>query len=118
MPGSWSMDQVGPISRTVEDVAITLEAIAGYDPKDPYSWDVPVPSYRRALDGDIKGIRVGAIRELIHSDIVDPEVRDAVIKAGAGGVGSDGGGGVTSPNGPQRYHYRDTDQHGIGDDLW
>ena len=83
MPGSWSMDQVGPISRTVEDAAITLEAIAGYDPKDPYSWDVPVPSYRRALDGDINGIRVGAIRELIHSDIVDPEVRDAIIKAGA-----------------------------------
>jgi aspartyl-tRNA(Asn)/glutamyl-tRNA(Gln) amidotransferase subunit A len=76
------MDQVGPISRTVEDAAITLEAIAGYDPKDPYSWDVPVPSYRRALDGDINGIRVGAIRELIHSDIVDPEVRDAIIKAG------------------------------------
>ena len=53
MPGSWSMDQVGPISRTVEDAAITLEAMAGYDPKDPYSGDVPVPSYRRALDGDI-----------------------------------------------------------------
>ena len=62
---------------------MTLEAIAGYDPKDPYSWNVPVPNYRGALDGDIKGIRVGAIKELIHSDIVDPEVRDAVIKAGA-----------------------------------
>ncbi len=43
---------------------------------------MPVPSYRRALDGDIKGIRVGAISELVHSDIVDPEVRDAVIIAG------------------------------------
>lgn len=83
MPGSWSMDQVGPISRTVEDAAITLGAIAGYDPKDPYSWDVPVPNYRRALDGDIKGIRVGAIRELIHSDITDPEVREGIIKAGS-----------------------------------
>jgi aspartyl-tRNA(Asn)/glutamyl-tRNA(Gln) amidotransferase subunit A len=83
MPGSWSMDQVGPISRTVEDAAITLGAIAGYDPKDPYSRDVPVPDYRRALDGDIQGIRVGAITELIHSEIVDPEVRDAIIKAGS-----------------------------------
>ena len=83
MPGSWSMDQVGPISRTVEDAAITLQAIAGYDPKDPYSWDVPVPDYRRALDGDIKGIRVGAIKELIHSEIVDGEVRDAIVQAGS-----------------------------------
>lgn len=82
MPGSWSMDQVGPISRTVEDAAITLRAIAGYDPKDPYSRDVPVPDYRAALDGDIRGIRVGAISELIHSEIVDPEVRDAVVQAG------------------------------------
>ena len=83
MPGSWSMDQVGPISRTVEDAAITLGAIAGFDPKDPYSRDLPVPDYRRALDGEIKGMRVGAITELIHSEIVDPEVRDAIIKAGS-----------------------------------
>ena len=59
IPGSWSMDQVGPISRTVDAAAITLGAIAGYDPKDPYSWDVPVPDYRRALNGNIKGVRVG-----------------------------------------------------------
>ena len=77
------MDQVGPISRTVEDTAITLGAIAGYDPKDSYSSNVPVPDYRRALDGDIRGIRIGAIKELIHSEIVDTEVRDAVIKAGS-----------------------------------
>ncbi len=82
-PGSWSMDQVGPISRTVEDVAITLGAIAGYDPKDPYTSDLPVPDYQRGLDGDIKGIRVGVIKELVHSEIVDPEVRDSVIKAGS-----------------------------------
>ena len=82
-PGSWSMDQVGPISRTVEDAAMTLGAIAGYDHKDPYSRDVPVPDYRRALDGDLTGFRIGAIKELIHSEIVEPEVRDAVIKAGS-----------------------------------
>ena len=83
VPGSWSMDQVGPISRTVEDAAITLGAIAGYDPKDPYSWDVPVPDYRSSLNGDVTGLRVGAIHELIHGDMVDPEVRDAVIRAGS-----------------------------------
>src|SRR5919198_2887825 len=46
MRGVWSMDTVGPISRTVEDAAITLEAIAGYDPKDPSTWKTPVPDYR------------------------------------------------------------------------
>ena len=79
--GSWSMDQVGPISRTVEDAAITLGAVAGHDPKDPYTWDVPVPDYRAALGRDLSGVRVGAIRELIDSDIVDPEVRDGVVRA-------------------------------------
>ena len=55
MPGVWSMDAVGPISRTVEDAAITLGAIAGHDPKDPYTWNTPVPDYRRSLDGNIRG---------------------------------------------------------------
>ena len=81
-PGSWSMDQVGPISRTVEDAAITLGAIAGRDPRDPYTWDAPVPNYREALGGDLSGVRVGAIRELIQGDITDPEVRDGIIAAG------------------------------------
>ena len=81
--GSWSMDQVGPISRTVEDAAITLGAIAGYDPKDPYTWNVPVPDYRAALDGDVRGMRVGVIRDLVYSDITNAEVRDAVLKAGS-----------------------------------
>ena len=80
---SWSMDQVGPISRTVEDAAITLGAIAGHDPKDPYTWDTPVPDYRSALTGDLSGTRVGVISELLHSEIVDPEVRDGVIAAAA-----------------------------------
>ena len=79
---SWSMDQVGPISRTVEDAAITLGAIAGHDPKDPYTWDEPVPDYRSALCGDLAGVRVGVIKELLYSDIVDPEVREGVLAAG------------------------------------
>ena len=79
---SWSMDQVGPISRTVEDAAITLGAIAGHDPKDPYTWDEPVPDYRSALGGDLAGTRVGVIKELLYSDIVDPEVREGVLAAG------------------------------------
>ena len=80
---SWSMDQVGPISRTVDDAAITLGAIAGHDPKDPYTWQTPVPDYRSALGGDLSGMRIGVIHELLYSDIVDPEIRDGVLAAGA-----------------------------------
>ena len=81
MRGVWSMDTVGPISRSVEDAAITLGAIAGHDPQDPYTWNVPVPDFRRALDGNISGIRVGVVTEQINDEAVDPEVRQAVINA-------------------------------------
>jgi aspartyl-tRNA(Asn)/glutamyl-tRNA(Gln) amidotransferase subunit A len=77
------MDTVGPISRTVEDAAITLGAIAGYDPKDPYTWNTPVPDYRHALDGNIKGMKIGVVRELINSQMVESEVREAVVRATA-----------------------------------
>jgi aspartyl-tRNA(Asn)/glutamyl-tRNA(Gln) amidotransferase subunit A len=79
--GVWSMDTLGPLSRSVTDCAITLEAIAGYDPKDPYTWDVPVPHYARALDGNIRGVRVGVVQEQLHTDLVEPEVREAVLRA-------------------------------------
>ena len=78
MGGSWSMDTVGPISRTVEDAAITFQAIAGHDPKDPYTQDVPVPDYRAALTGDISGLRVGVVAERINAPNLDPEMRAAV----------------------------------------
>ena len=81
MPGVWSMDTVGPISRTVEDAAITMQAIAGYDPKDTYSWNIPVPDYRRSLDRGVTGMRIGVITEQINSELVEPQVREAVIKA-------------------------------------
>ena len=81
MPGVWSMDTIGPISRTVEDAAITLGAIAGYDPKDPTTWNTPVPDYRRALNGDIKGMKVGVVKELLHDEQVEPDVENAVTAA-------------------------------------
>ena len=77
------MDTVGPISRSVEDAAITLGAIAGHDPRDPYTWKTPVPDYRGALNGDIRGLRVGVVTEQTHADVVDSEVREAVIGATA-----------------------------------
>ncbi|RUA19751.1 MAG: Asp-tRNA(Asn)/Glu-tRNA(Gln) amidotransferase GatCAB subunit A, partial [Chloroflexi bacterium] len=72
---------VGPISRSVEDAAITIQAIAGYDPKDAYSWNVPVPDYRQALTGDIEGIKLGVVQERMDSPNLDPEFRDTVAKA-------------------------------------
>lgn len=81
MRGVWSMDTVGPMSRTVEDAAITLGAIAGHDPWDQHTWAAPVPDYRRALDGNIRGVRVGVITEQLNSPLVETETRDAVVKA-------------------------------------
>ena len=81
LPAQWSMDTVGPISREVEDCAITFEAIAGHDPKDPFTWDIPVPDYRKSLNGDIRRVKVGVITEKIHTELVDSEIREAVIKA-------------------------------------
>ena len=80
-PGMWSMDTVGPLSRTVEDCALTLQAIAGHDPRDSYTWDVPVPDYRAALDGDLAGKRIGIVTELVNSDGVEPETQSAVSQA-------------------------------------
>ena len=81
MRGIWSMDTVGPLSRTVEDAAITLGAIAGHDPKDPYTWTTPVTDYRQFLEGNVRGMRIGVIREQLDDELTDPETREAVIKA-------------------------------------
>jgi aspartyl-tRNA(Asn)/glutamyl-tRNA(Gln) amidotransferase subunit A len=58
-----SLDQIGPFTRTVEDTAIALGVIAGHDPLDSTSAPLPVPDYRAALNGDIKGMRVGIAAE-------------------------------------------------------
>ena len=78
---SWSMDIGGPISRTVPDCAMTLGAIAGYDPRDPYTWDVPVPDYLAALTGEVADLKVGVVQERVHTDAVDPDIREGVVKA-------------------------------------
>jgi aspartyl-tRNA(Asn)/glutamyl-tRNA(Gln) amidotransferase subunit A len=81
MPGVWSMDTIGPLSRRVADCAITFEAIAGHDPEDPYTWNLPVPHYSQVLDGNIQGVRVGVVREQLYADLVEPEVQKAVLHA-------------------------------------
>ncbi len=80
-PIIWSMDQAGPMSRSVEDCAITLGPICGLDPKDPNTVDVPVPNFRKALTGDIKGLRMGLVKELTYDEQVAPEVREATLNA-------------------------------------
>jgi len=78
-PLSWSMDTPGPLGRSVEDAALLLQAIAGYDPNDPLTSRAPVPDYSRALGDGVRGLRVGIIRELTFGADTQPEVRDAVV---------------------------------------
>jgi aspartyl-tRNA(Asn)/glutamyl-tRNA(Gln) amidotransferase subunit A len=75
-----SLDQIGPLTRTVHDAALTLAAIAGADPADATSAAEPVGDYLAALSGDVRGTRVGVPRSLIE-DGVDPEVRAAFAAA-------------------------------------
>jgi aspartyl-tRNA(Asn)/glutamyl-tRNA(Gln) amidotransferase subunit A len=78
---SWSMDIGGPISRTAEDCAMTLQAIAGYDPHDPYTANQAVPDYRAGLAGGVKGVRIGVVKEALDAEFVHPQVKAAVAKA-------------------------------------
>jgi aspartyl-tRNA(Asn)/glutamyl-tRNA(Gln) amidotransferase subunit A len=79
---SYSFDHAGPMTWTVEDCAILLQAIAGHDPNDPASATRPVPDYRAALTGDIKGLRIGIVRHLHEDDCaVTAEVGAALEEA-------------------------------------
>jgi aspartyl-tRNA(Asn)/glutamyl-tRNA(Gln) amidotransferase subunit A len=75
-----SLDQIGVFGRTVEDMAALLGTIAGHDPRDSTSVNTPVPDYRRALSGDIHGMRVGVPKEYFI-DGMQPEVESAVREA-------------------------------------
>src|SRR5437773_5123316 len=77
LPLAWSMDHVGPMTRTARDCALMLNAIAGYDPADPTTSVLPVPDYTAALRGDVKGLRVGLLRASFL-EVATPEVRAAV----------------------------------------
>ncbi|RNC98153.1 Asp-tRNA(Asn)/Glu-tRNA(Gln) amidotransferase subunit GatA [Lysinibacillus halotolerans] len=75
-----SLDQIGPITRNVYDNALLLEAIAGVDPNDSTSADVPIPNYVSKLDGDIKGLRIAVPKEYLGEG-VNEEVRNSVLAA-------------------------------------
>ena len=75
-----SLDQVGTFTKTVEEAALMLETIAGYDPKDNTSVDRPVPKYTHSLHQGVKGLRLGVPKEYFIEGI-DPEVEKAVRAA-------------------------------------
>jgi aspartyl-tRNA(Asn)/glutamyl-tRNA(Gln) amidotransferase subunit A len=79
-PLSWCMDHPGPMVRTVEDAALTMNAIAGYDPKDIASSRAEVPDYTTALTGDVRGLRIGVPKEYFEVPL-DSEVSQVVRKA-------------------------------------
>lgn len=79
---SWSLDHVGPITRTVEDAGLVLSALAGHDPRDPASVPAPTACYRSAAD-DLAGLRVGVPGNYFF-DRVEPDVAAAVRRAIAG----------------------------------
>ena len=68
LPLSWTLDNCGPLTWSVEDAAIMLQAIAGHDPLDPSSCDVAVPDFRAALEEGIAGMRIGVVRHFYESD--------------------------------------------------
>jgi len=77
-----SLDQVGPLTRDVTDCAILLKTIAGHDPADSTSADIPVPDYPAMLTGEVEGMTIGLPEEYFGEGI-EPEVEELVRKAGA-----------------------------------
>ncbi len=75
-----SLDQIGPITKSVEDAAYLLNLIAGQDSKDATSAKVPVPNFLEALNGEVKGLKAGLPKEYFVEG-VEPEVKEAVLNA-------------------------------------
>src|SRR6202011_2137522 len=82
LPLAFSLDHAGPMAWTAEDCAIMLQALAGHDPADPASASQPIPDYRAALTGHLKGVRVGVIRHFHEDDYkVEPAVQTGIDNA-------------------------------------
>ena len=77
---SWTLDHTGPMARTVEDCAYLLQPLAGHDPLDPASSRAPAADYAAALTGDVRGVRIGVVRNYFFEGI-DPEVERAFEEA-------------------------------------
>jgi aspartyl-tRNA(Asn)/glutamyl-tRNA(Gln) amidotransferase subunit A len=80
IPLSWTLDHIGPIAKTVEDAALILDAIAGYDDLDPTTVDTPVSNYARAITAPTSKLRLGLPRTP-YFDSLDPDVHKAMDAA-------------------------------------
>jgi AtzE family amidohydrolase len=80
LAADWSLDHAGPLTRTVEDAAITLKVIAGHDAKDPTSSRAGVADYPAQLAGGVNGLRIG-LPDQWFFDIVDVEIKTAALTA-------------------------------------
>jgi len=80
IPLSWNLDHAGPMARRVQDVAMLLQVIAGYDPDDAYSVDVPLVDYLAHIKDSVKDWRVGLMEDE-YLDRTEPEVLEAVQEA-------------------------------------
>jgi aspartyl-tRNA(Asn)/glutamyl-tRNA(Gln) amidotransferase subunit A len=74
---AYTTDTIGPLARSVEDIAMIMEVIAGHDSNDPLSSLRPVPRYTEQLDVDLRGMKLAIISEIAYDDGVHPEVRQA-----------------------------------------
>ncbi len=81
VPMCWSMDTIGPMTRTVEDCALMLRAIAGHDPRDSSTSSEPVPDYAATLGNSIRGIRVGLPDEMFEFSGLDTQIKASAEKA-------------------------------------
>ena len=80
MVTSFNGDHIGPMTRSVRDSALVLQAIAGYDPLDPSTVPVPVPDYSAGIEGGLQGVRIG-IPSNYYFDLLDPQVEASVRQA-------------------------------------
>ncbi|MCH9675719.1 MAG: amidase [Gammaproteobacteria bacterium] len=77
-PLAYTLDHCGPLSKTVSDAALTLQVIAGYDPLDPGSADVPVNDFTAALTQDLSGVRIGYLKSFFDEAV---DVSDEAVAA-------------------------------------
>ena len=80
IPLSWSLDHLGPMTRTVSDAALVLQAIAGYDPQDPVSIDEPVADYTAQIDAPTSQLRLGLPRDFFYEEL-HPDIEAAMQAA-------------------------------------
>ena len=80
-PNTFSMDHCGPLTRSALDIALFLKVIAGFDPEDPGSEDVPVPDYPAELGGGVRGLRLGLVEDWYRDASAHPDLAPAIEAA-------------------------------------